>query len=319
MKRILVTGATGFVGREFVASLLKRTDLSVSAAVREKSSDLEGEVNQIDGLYVGPETIWQEALRGVSYVVHLAGVTRETEQDRLTGSTYWNVNVEGTLNLAKQAAVAGVKRFVFISSVKVNGECTKAGRPFAHDQKPAPQDAYGISKYAAERRLSSLAHEFGMDIVVIRPPLVYGPGVKANFRSMMAWVNKEYPVPLGAIHNQRSLVALENLVDLIVTCIDHPAASNEIFLVSDGEDLSTTELLHRIGLALGKPAHLLPVPAWVIEIGATLLGKKTIAQRLCGNLQVDISHTCDTLGWMPRLSVDDALKRTAEDYLASIL
>lgn len=318
MKKVLVTGATGFVGRELVASLLKRMDLSVNAAVREKTSDLEDRVNQIGGLWVGPETLWQEALQGVSQVVHLAGVTTETEQDRLTGSTYWNVNVEGTLNLARQAAAAGVERFIFVSSVKVNGESTEARHPFTHDQKANPQDAYADSKYKAEQGLSLVARETGLAVVIIRPPLVYGSGVKGNFRSMMRWICKGFPLPLGAIHNQRSLVSLGNLVDLILVCIDHPAAANETFLVSDGKDLSTTELLHRLGDALGKPARLLPVPAWVIEVGATLMGKKTIAQRLCGNLQVDISHTCKTLGWAPPISVDVALKQTAEAYLASV-
>lgn len=318
MRNVLVTGATGFIGRALVSSLIEHKDLSVTACVRNKSDLLRADIKQIAGFNIGPEIVWQQILQGVTHVVHLAGVATAPEQEVGTGSIYHRVNVEGTLNLARQAAAAGVKRFVFISSVKVNGEWTKVAQPFTHDQKPSPQDAYGVSKYEAEKGLTRLANETGMEVTVIRPPLVYGPGVKANFRSMMVWLNKGYPLPLGAIHNQRSLVALSNLVDLIVTCIEHPAAANEIFLVSDGEDLSTPELLCRLGQALGKPARLLPVPAWIIEVGATWLGKKTVAQRLCGNLQVDISHTCDILGWVPRLSVDKALKQTAEDYLASV-
>ena len=318
MKKVLVTGANGFIGRELVASLIRHTDVSVTAAVRSKNCDLETAVNQIEGFWVGPDTIWKEALQGVSHVVHLAGVTRETEQDRLTGSTYWDVNVEGTLNCARQAAVAGAKRFIFISSVKVNGEWTEAGRPFTHNQSPSPRDSYSVSKYKAEQELARLADQTGMEVVTIRPPLVYGPGVKGNFRSMMAWVNKGYPLPLGAVHNLRSLVALDNLIDLILICIDHPAAANETFLVSDGEDVSTAELLRRLGRALGKPARLLPVPTQFIEVGAAMLGKKPIVRRLCGNLQVDISHTCDTLGWMPPVTMGESLKRTADDFLLSV-
>lgn len=318
MYGILITGANGFVGRELIASLIRRTDVSVTAAVRSKSNDLQTSVNQVDGLWVGSDTVWREALRGVKCVVHLAGVTRETEQDRLTGSTYWNVNVEGTLNLARQAAAAGVERFIFISSVKVNGESTEARHPFTHDQKANPQDAYAVSKYRAEQGLSLVARETGLAVVIIRPPLVYGPGVKGNFRSMMAWIRKGIPLPLGAIQNQRSLVSLANLIDLILICLDHPAAANEIFLVSDGADLSTPELLRRLGKALGRPARLLPVPAWLLQDGAALLRKKSMAQRLCGNLQVDISHTCRTLNWAPRITVDEALKETANAYLTSV-
>lgn len=318
MKNVLVTGCTGFIGGALVSLLARRGDLCVTACVRKEANLWDASIKQVVCPDIGQKTGWQWALRNVTHVIHLAGVATEPARETGIGSIYQRVNVEGTLNLARQATAAGIKRFVFISSIKVNGEWTVVGQPFTHDQKLTPQDAYGVSKYEAEKGLARLANETGMEVTVIRPPLVYGPGVKANFRSMMAWINKGYPLPLGAIHNQRSLVALGNLVDLIVTCIDHPAAANEIFLVSDGEDLSTTELLHRMGQALGKPARLLPVPAWFIEIGATVLGKKAIAQRLCGNLQVDISHTCNTLGWTPPLNVDEALKQTAEAYLASV-
>jgi nucleoside-diphosphate-sugar epimerase len=225
------------------------------------------------------------------------------------------VNVEGTLNLARQAAEAGVRRFIFISSIKVNGEGTPLGSPYRADAQPQPADSYGISKMEAEQGLRALAAETGMEVVIIRPTLVYGPGVKANFLSMMRWLHKGVPLPFGAIHNQRSLVALDNLVDLIVTCIDHPAAANQTFLVSDGEDLSTTELLRRMATALGKPARLLPVPSWLLEAGASILGKKALSQRLCGSLQVDISKTRELLGWTPPLSVDAALRKTAAHFL----
>lgn len=225
------------------------------------------------------------------------------------------VNVAGTLNLARQAVSSGVKRFIFISSIKVNGEGTSLGEPYTADTSPAPTDPYGISKLEAEQALLALAAETGMEVVIIRPVLVYGPGVKANFLNMMRWLSKGVPLPLGAIHNKRSLVALDNLVDLIVTCIEHPSAVNQVFLVSDGEDLSTSELLRRMGRALGKPARLIPIPAGVLEMGARMVGKKTIAQRLCGSLQVDISKTRELLNWSPPMSVDCALARTARYFI----
>jgi nucleoside-diphosphate-sugar epimerase len=226
------------------------------------------------------------------------------------------VNVDGTLRLAREAAAAGVRRFVFISSIKVNGESTLPGRPFTADQTPAPSDPYGVSKWEAEQRLRELANETGMEVVTIRPVLVYGPDVKANFLNMMKWLHKGIPLPLGAIHNKRSLVALDNLVDLIVTCIDHPKAANQTFLVSDDEDLSTTDLLYKMGRALGRPARLVPIPSWMLLRVGTMLGKRPIAQRLCGSLQVDIGKTRELLGWQPPVGVDNGLHQTAEHFLA---
>jgi nucleoside-diphosphate-sugar epimerase len=222
------------------------------------------------------------------------------------------VNVDGTLNLARQAASAGANRFVFVSSIKVNGESTTETQPFTAADTPAPQDPYGISKMEAEQGLRQIAAETGMEVVIVRPPLVYGPGVKANFASMMRAVQRGLPLPLGSVtHNRRSFVALDNLVDLLITCIDHPAAANQTFLVSDGEDLSTTDLLRRLGQALNKPARLFPVPPSLLQLGANLLGKGDMAQRLLGNLQVDISHTRNTLNWTPPISVDEGLRRAA--------
>jgi UDP-glucose 4-epimerase len=233
----------------------------------------------------------------------------DTAADPLTA--FRAVNVEGTLNLARQAAAAGVKRFVFVSSVKVNGEATLPGQPFTADDAPAPLDAYGISKMEAEQALREIALQTGMEVVIIRPPLVYGPGVKANFAAMMRWLQRGVPLPLGAIHNQRSLVALDNLVDLIVTCLTHPAAANQTFLVSDGEDVSTTELLRRMGRAMGRPARLIPVPVSWLKLAAALVGKRDVAQRLCGSLQVDIEKTRRLLGWTPPLTLDQGLKKAA--------
>ena len=220
------------------------------------------------------------------------------------------VNVNGTRQLARQAADAGVRRFIFVSSVKVNGEHSLAGRPLTAADAPAPLDPYGISKLEAEQALQALSTETGMEMVIVRPPLVYGPGVKANFGSLLRWLSKGWPLPLGAVHdNRRSLVAVDNLADLLLTCVDHPAAASQTFLASDGEDLSTTELLRRMGQALGKPARLLPVPPALLRWGATALGKADIAQRLLGSLQVDITHTRQTLGWTPPITVDEGLRR----------
>jgi UDP-glucose 4-epimerase len=224
------------------------------------------------------------------------------------------VNVQGTLNLARQAAAAGVRRFVFVSSIKVNGEATQLGRPFTADDAPAPLDSYGVSKMEAEQGLREIALQTGMEVVIIRPSLVYGPSVKANFAAMMRWLKRGVPLPLGAIHNQRSLVSLDNLVGLIVTCLTHPAAANQTFLVSDGEDASTTELLRRMGQAMGHPARLIPVPTSWLKLAAAMVGKRDVAQRLCGSLQVDISKTRELLGWAPPVSLDEGLRRAAAGH-----
>src|SRR5690554_999459 len=301
---ILITGASGFVGRRLVERL-RPTCPGLAAAVRQSPAPGETAVGDISA-----DTDWSSVLSGRQCVIHTAArvhVMRDETADPL--ATYRRVNVAATLNLARQAAAAGVKRFIFLSSIKVNGEQTCPGRPFTADDTPAPEDAYGISKWEAEQGLQQLAAETGMELVIIRPPLVYGPGVKGNFASMIKLVAKGLPLPLGAVHNQRSLVALDNLVDLIITCIDHPAAANQVFLAGDGEDLSITELLRGVGKAMGKPARLIPVPAGLLMAGATVLGKKAVAQRLLGSLQVDISKARDLLGWEPPVSVEEGLRR----------
>jgi nucleoside-diphosphate-sugar epimerase len=218
------------------------------------------------------------------------------------------INVDATLHLARQAAQANVKRFVFVSSIKVNGEATVLGHRFHDKDTPQPVDPYAISKLEAERGLRVVAHATGMEIVVIRPPLVYGPGVKANFASLMKWIGRGVPLPFGAVtENRRSLIAVENLADLIVCCTEHPRAANELFLASDGEDLSTAELIRRIGVALGRPARLLPVPTAMLDAVASLVGKREFAQRLLGSLQVDSDKARDVLGWSPPLSTTDGL------------
>jgi len=314
--RVLLTGATGFVGRGLLERMSALVNLELVAALRRPVSGLPESVARLQVPGLEPDTDWRTVLEGIDAVIHSAArvhVMHDTSSDPL--AEFRKVNVEGTLNLARQAAAAGVRRFIFISSIKVNGEGTPAGVPYLADAQAAPVDPYGISKMEAEQGLRALATETGMEVVIIRPTLVYGPGVKANFLNMMRWLHKGVPLPFGAIHNRRSLVALDNLVDLIVTCVDHPAAANQTFLVSDGEDLSTTELLRRMATALGKPARLLPVPSRLLETAAALLGKQALSQRLCGSLQVDIGKTRELLDWTPPVSVDEALRKTAEHFL----
>ena len=312
-----MTGATGFVGKELVQRLLVTNGFPQIAVAVRSAGDRQWPANILP-LVTGdllPSSDWSDALEGISVVVHCAArVHVMTDKAAIPLDEFRRVNVRGTLNLARQAATLGVQRFVFISSIKVNGESTKLGLPFYADNIPAPLDPYGISKMEAERELRELSAKTGMEVVIIRPPLVYGQGVKANFRAMMHWLKRGIPLPLGAIHNQRSLVALDNLVDLIVTCLTHPAAANQTFLVSDGEDLSTTQLLRRMGAALGKPARLIPVPVSVLKLGAALLGKPEFAQRLCESLQVDMSKTRELLGWTPPFAVDAGLEKAAKEY-----
>ncbi len=227
------------------------------------------------------------------------------------------VNVKGTLRLADQAAQAGVKRFIYISSIKVNGESTAFGRAFSADDIPNPLDAYGVSKYEAEQQLMQLAETGTIEVVIIRPVLIYGPGVGANFQQMMRWLVKGIPLPFGAVRNLRSLVSLDNVVDLVSTCVNHPRAANQVFVVSDGEDLSTTQLMQRLITYLGVRTWLIPVPVAVLMFIAGLMRRGAVAQRLFGSLQVDIKKNLELLGWRPPFSLNDGLKATAEHFLES--
>ena len=307
----MLTGASGFVG----AALLQRLHgdgRDVVALVRTLSRGLPVSVPTVRVGEIAGTTDFAKALEGITTVVHLAArvhVMRDTVADPL--AEFRAVNVEGTLNLAQQAVASGVQRFVFVSSIGVNGVQSAPGKAFSEADQPNPHNAYALSKWEAEQGLLRVADETGMEVVIIRPPLVYGCGAPGNFGSLMRALQRGWPLPLGAIHNQRSLVALDNLVDLVVTCLTHPAAANQTFLVSDGEDVSTTELLRRMGAAMGRPARLIPVPARCLKLAAAMVGKPDVAQRLCGSLQVDIEKTRTLLGWRPPVSLDEGLKRAA--------
>lgn len=316
--KLLVTGANGFVGSALLFRLSLDTQHQVKAALRRGASNIPEDITPVQVGDLRLETDWQPAVSDVDAVVHTAArahVMSENVADPL--AEFRKTNVEGTLNLARQAAAAKVRRFIFISSIKVNGEGTHLGRPYTANDAPAPVDSYGISKREAEDGLREIAAETGMEVVIIRPPLVYGPEVKANFRNMMRWLCRGVPLPLGSINNRRSLVALDNLVDFIRVCLNHPAAANQTFLVSDGEDMSTTELLRRMADALHVPARLVPVPQGFLEWCARMIGRSDLSQRLCGSLQVDISKARTLLGWRPPVTVETALRHTAEHFLNS--
>lgn len=312
---VLVTGANGFIGRalcdyvaghDFQVKALTRTPSIFNVNIKNIICDDLGAAGSLLGV-----------MKSVDVVVHLAArvhVMQESSDDAL--AAYRAVNVDLTLNLAKQAAVAGVKRFIYLSSIKVNGEKTPVGHAFSADDIPAPEDPYGVSKMEAEQALFELSKSTGMEVVVIRPPLIYGPGVGANFMAMMRWLVRRVPLPLGAIDNRRSMVALDNLLSLVLACTTHPKAAGQVFLVSDDQDVSVSQLLRKLAHAMKVPAILLPVPAVMIKLAAAILGKASVAQRLCDNLQVDIAKTKEMLNWTPPLSLDEGLQVTADWYLS---
>ena len=308
---VLVTGGNGFLGMELTKQLCDKEGFRATAVLRKSSVNFTLPNVAVGEIHEG--TNWLTALSDQYAVIHTAArvhIMKDSVSDPLT--EYRKVNVDGTLNLARQSAAAGVKRFVFISSIKVNGEQTAPGQPFQPADEAKPQDFYGISKWEAEQGLQKIAKKTGMEVVIIRPPLVYGPGVKGNFANLIKLLDKGVPLPLGAIHNRRSMIALGNLVDLIITCIDHPNARNQIFLASDGVDLSTSELLRRLAQAMGRNSRLLPIPSKFLTFAASVMGKKPLADRLLGSLQVDILKTRELLNWSPPFTVDDSLRMCFE-------
>lgn len=312
MKKVLITGVTGFIGQR-LAVILFESGFEVSGTTRKSTANS----NYIIVENIDSSAHWNHCLKGIDCVVHLAARVHEmndTSSDPL--KEFRTVNSEGTIHLANACVEAGVKRLIYLSSIKVNGECT-IDHPISELDKTDPKDFYALSKFEAEVALLGISKKSDLEVVILRPPLVYGAGVKANFHNMMKWLNKEIPLPFGAIYNKRSLIYLDNLIDLIVTCIKHPNAVNEIFLVSDGEDLSTPELLNRVSLALGKKSWLLPVNQKILEYFLMLIGKEKLAQRLCGSFQIDISKAKNLLNWTPPITVDEGLRKVAEHYLES--
>ncbi|MCU6434602.1 SDR family oxidoreductase [Undibacterium sp. Jales W-56] len=320
---ILLTGATGFVGQALMGHLQRQGHDLLCLSRQASNLANTGQSPQIRHARIedmNAETDWSAHLAGRTHVIHCAArvhVMHETTADPL--ALFRQVNVDATLKLARQAAAAGVRQFVFISSVKVNGESTIKGQPFTEDSAPHPEDAYGISKYEAEQVLLALGRASGMAITIIRPPLVYGPGVKANFLNMLRWVKKGLPLPLASVDNRRSFVYLGNLVSLILTCLDHPKAAQEIFLASDGQDLSTAQLLQYCAVALDVPSRLFPFPPGWLMHAARLAGKQSVAERLCGSLQVDIGKAQGLLGWTPPWSVQQGLQATADALNRTLL
>ena len=312
LMRTFVTGASGFVGRTLIHTLSLRSH-EIVAAMRAAPSDRDTPSNSVAIGDINATTNWSAALHGADAVVHLAArvhVMRDTAIDPL--AEFRRVNTDGTLNLARQAAAAGVKRFIFLSSIGVNGNSTSQGKIFTENSASLPHDPYSVSKHDAEVGLRAISKSTGMEIVIIRPTLVHGSKAPGNFGKLTRLVAKGLPLPLASIDNRRSLVGIDNLVDFIITCLEHPAAANETFLVSDGEELSTPDLIRRMARAMNRPARLLPVPKSVLMAVASMLGKRDMAQRLCGSLQVDISKARALLGWNPPVSVDEGLRRAVK-------
>lgn len=314
MQNILVTGASGFIGRSLCRRLLESGCRVTAPKSRASSgSGLAPGLTSVAIDSIGPETRWEEALTGTDTVMHLAArvhVMKDKAADPL--AEFRAVNTFGTENLARQAAAAGVWRFVFVRSIKVNGESTASDVGFTEADPHLPRDPYGVSKSEAELALYRIASKTGMEIVIIRPPLVYGPGVKGNFLAMLKALHRGIPLPLGAIVNRRSLVYRENLVDALMLCASHPAAAGQTYLVSDGEAMSTPDLLRKLGEALNVPARLLPVPVSVLRLGGKVLGKSGAMGRLLGSLVVNSGKIRRELGWAPPFSLAQGLQQTAE-------
>jgi len=308
--KILLTGAFGFVGKSIQSKLRKHV-----VTLTSRSEEIEN-LSRFFRKTISSSENFSDCLSNVDVVIHTAARVHQMDdlaEDPLV--EFMETNCFGTLNLARQAAQAGVKRFIFLSSIKVNGEESQSGRPFRFDDPRMPKDPYGISKAKAEEGLLKIAAETRLEVTIIRPPLVYGPDVKANFATLLKLASKNVPLPLGSVHNKRSFVALDNLVNLIVTCIDHPKAANQVFLISDDNDVSTSKLFSIMVEVFDKKARLINVSPHFLRLIAKLIGKEEVIDRLCGDLSVDIRHTKNTLDWSPVVSLTDGVKKCVSHSL----
>lgn len=315
---VLITGATGFVGRALLSKLLADSSLGhPHLALRsDPSNDFESINYSVVG-NISSRTDWRDVLQGTDIVVHLAArvhVMADASDNPLMA--YRDVNVEGTLELLRQSARAGVKRFIFLSSIKVNGEETINGNKFSEDSAPNPIDPYGVSKFEAEEGIKDFCKEAGMEYVIIRPPLMYGPGVKANYRKLLDVIYRGIPLPFACIHNRRSMLALGNLVDFLSVALTHPCAANQTFLLSDGEDLSSKELVEKISVAMGKRSRLISLPVSMLKLIGILFGRSQAVRRLLGSLQIDSSKARERLNWTPPLTTQEGITLTVKDFLA---
>ena len=308
--KFFITGANGFIGNNLSKQLAKTPNANIIGCVRQPHNSLTKNINYVNIDSLLDENAIEKALQKVDILIHTAGRAHIfNTSDANSLADFHTINVDATLNLATHASLAGVSRFIFISSVGVNGCHTESAGAFSENTQPTPHNAYAISKWEAEQGLMNIAAETGLEVVIIRPPLVYGYNAPGNFGSLVKAITRGIPLPLKNINNQRSFIALDNLIDFIITCATHPNAANQTFLISDGHDLSTPDLIRGIANAAGVPARLFPMPTWALQMSGNLLGKSDAVQRLCGNLQVDISKARDLLGWTPPISVEEGLKR----------
>lgn len=310
--KVLITGANGFIGQA-LCPVMSQSGLSVRSVVRKKDNRLVIHCETIEVGDIGPQTDWQKALTGVDTIVHLAGrahIMNDKSDDSL--GVFRKVNVFGTERLARTAAFAGVKRFIFVSSIKVNGE--GIARPYTENDSFKPQDAYGISKMEAEQALACIASETGMQMVILRLPLVYGPGVKANFKNLIKLAASGMPLPFKGINNRRSFIYLGNLVGAIITCVIHPKAAGETFMVSDGQDISTPDLIRMIAFAMNKKPLLFYLHPGILNMLCKIFAKDAVARKLTGSLFIDSSKIRNLLGWKPPFSLEEGIKETVRHY-----
>ena len=310
-RRVLVTGASGFVGQALVAHLVGLDSNEVVAMMRASPANRLAGARYVAAGDMTAGRLGAATLEGVEVIVHAAARVHVLNDDKAKSAIEFDrVNVTATLELAHQAVAAGVRRFVFLSSIGVNGVQTDIGKPFTEADPPNPHNPYADSKLKAEQGLLLLSEQSGLELVIIRPPLVYGPGVRANFAALMRAVQRGWPLPLACVHNLRSMVAMDNLVSFIATCVDHPRAANTTFLVSDGQDISSPDLVRGLAQALGVAARLVPVPVSALQFVGRALGRGDVIQRVCGNLRVDISKARRVLAWQPPVSMEEGLRRT---------